>query len=52
MRGDALQEHKHYKKTNYRLKHNAGDGSLVSWCIYHLSVLKVSNQTTSCIRDS
>jgi hypothetical protein len=49
---DSLQEHIYYKKKNYRLKHNAGDESMVSCCIYHMFVLKVSDQTTLVIRNS
>jgi hypothetical protein len=47
-----LQEHKHYKKRNYRLKHNAWDESLVACCIYRMYVLKVSDQTTLVVRNS
>jgi hypothetical protein len=43
---DALQEHKHNKKGNYRLKHNAGDESLGACCFHHLFVLEVSDLTT------
>jgi hypothetical protein len=39
MGGDALQEHIYYKEINYKLKHNARYEFLVSYYIYHLSVL-------------
>lgn len=52
MEGDALQEHKHYKKGITDWNSNVGDESLVSCCIYHLSVLKVSDQTTLGIKGS
>jgi hypothetical protein len=48
----ALQEHKHYKKMNYRLKHNVAYEYLFVCFIYHLYVLKVFDQTTMVVRNS
>jgi hypothetical protein len=51
MGGNVLHEHKHCKKGITDLNLNTGDESLVSCCIYQLTVLKVSVQTTLVIKN-